>query len=175
MGLSLGGSTGGTSESKTGTASSTATPTYSGDQTGLQALLSKVFSSLLPATADGGISPNVQAVQTAGADEINKTSSGLGDRMNRFLAQRGFGKSGATGKAALQTEIGRESALGANASAASGLQLGQNSTALSDALGFAFANPGGTKTGTTSETGDTSGWGTSAGASFSLGKLLGLG
>lgn len=164
------GSTTGTS---TGSTADTKTPTYTGDQSGLQALLSKVFSSLLPAAADGGISPNVQATETAANDQINKSSSTMGDRMNRFLAQRGFGKSGSTGKAALSTELGRESALGANASAAAGQQLQQNNTSLADALQFAFTNPGsqatGTSTGTTAGTSSGSGFGVGVGAKGSFG------
>jgi hypothetical protein len=125
--------------------------------------------------ASGGLSPNVQATETAGADQINKTSAGLGDRMNKFLAARGFGKSGAAGSSALQTEIGREGALGTNASAAAGTQIGENNTLLSDALGFAFANPGqtaagstsGATSGTTSGATSGSGFGISAGGSVS--------
>jgi len=162
MGLSLGGQAGGSSNTTTGSGTATAnssgtsaaTPTYTGEQSSLQSMLSQVFSSLLPAASSGGISPNVQAVQTAGADQINKTAAASGDKMNRFLASRGFGQSGQVGQSELQTELGRQAALGANASAASGLQLAQNNTALQDALTFAFQNPG--KTGTTSDTGTTS-------------------
>jgi hypothetical protein len=106
-------------------------------------------------------------MQTAGADQINKTSAGLGDRMQKFLAQRGFGKSGTSGKVALQGELGRESALGANASAASALQLQQNNTMLSDALQLAFSKIG--QTSATTGTANSSGWGTSTGYSTSLG------
>src|ERR1035438_6016572 len=129
-------------------------------------MLSQMFSQFfLPGLTSGAISPNVQAMQTAGADQINKTSAGLGTRMQNFLAQRGFAKSGTSGKVALQGELGRESALGANASAASALQLQQNNTMLSDALNLAFSKIGQTTTGTA----NSSGWGTSTGYSTSLG------
>jgi hypothetical protein len=159
--LGISGGVGGSSGTTSGTSSGTKTNTYSGDQSGLQSTLASIFQSLSPSLASGGISPNVQAMQTAGADQINKTSAGLGDRMTKFLAARGFGSSGTSGKTALQGELGRESALGANASAASGLQLQQNNQSLQDMLGFAFANPGQNTTGVTS--------GTSSGTSYGVG------
>jgi hypothetical protein len=162
IGVSGGAATGGTSSSTTGSESNT----YSAGQTSLQDMLSQMFSQFfLPGLTSGAISPNVQAMQTAGADQINKTSAGVGDRMQKFLAQRGFAKSGTSGKVALQGELGRESALGANASAASALQLQQNNTMLSDALNLAFSKIGQTTTGTA----NSSGWGTSTGYSTSLG------
>jgi hypothetical protein len=170
MGLNFGGQSAQQSASTSGTSNSTSTPTYTSDQSGLQTMLSSLFKTLMPAATSGSISPNVQAMQTAGADQINKTSAGLGDRMQKFLAQRGFGSSGTSGKVALQGELGRESALGANASAASGLQLQQNSTMLADALAMAYANPGavksGTDSGTSSGTSSGSNWGASAAAAF---------
>lgn len=166
MGASFSAAKAGSNSTTTGSGTATAnaagtksgqdTSTYSGQQTDLQTMLSQVFASLLPSTASGGISPNVQALQTAGANSINSTAASSGDKMNRFLASRGFGQSGQVGQSQLQTELGRQSALGANASAASGLQLQQNNTALQSALNFAFANPGKSSTGSTTDTGTTS-------------------
>ncbi len=168
-----GATSGSTSGTSSGTTADTKTPTYTPGQSGAQTGLAQLFQSLLPSLSSGGISPNVQAMQTAGADQINKTSSGLTDRMNRFLAQRGFGSSGSTGKVALQGELGRESALGANASAASGLQLQQNNTSLADLLAFAFANPGSASTGMS--TGATSGTSSGSGFGVGVGSQLGFG
>src|ERR1039458_5307095 len=110
VGVSGGAATGGTSSTTSGT--NTEQNTYSAGQTSLQDMLSKMFAQFfLPGLTSGAISPNVQAMQTAGADQINKTSAGLGDRMQKFVAQRGFGKSGTSGKVALSGELSRESAL----------------------------------------------------------------
>jgi hypothetical protein len=131
----------------------------------MQSTLASLFQSLAPSLASGTLSPATQATETAGADQINKTSAGLGDRMTKFLASRGFGSSGTTGKVALQGELGRESALGANASAAAGNQLQQNSQSLAEMLGFAFANPGSSTTGNSSGTTTGASSGTAYGVS----------
>jgi hypothetical protein len=144
----LGGLIGGTGNKKTetGQSSASATPTYTAGQTGLQGALEKVLSTLLPGVASGEKSQNVQALETAGAEGVNRNYVTLGDRMNRFLAARGFGKSGKVGAAALETELGRQGALAKNATDAAGLQLDQNNELLSNALRFAFANPGSSTT-----------------------------
>ena len=157
MGLSMGGT------NTSSTANATQTPTFSAAQTSLQGLLSGALSSLLPQVSSGGISPNVQATETQSANQINQNYSSMGDRMNKFLAARGFGQSGSTGKAALQTELGRQGALAGNASSAAGQQLNLDSTYLSDALMAAYAVPGSVNTGNTS--GNSSGWGVSASGS----------
>jgi hypothetical protein len=168
VGLGLGGSTGGTSSSST--ANSNTTPTYSQGQSQVQGLLSSLMTTLLPSVGNGSMSPNVAATTTANADQINQNYSAMGDRMNKFLAARGFGQSGTTGTTALKTELGRQSAQGANLAAGAGNQLGLDSTYLSDALQLAFANPGNTANGSTSGTGSQ--WGVSAGAGI---KIPGLG
>jgi hypothetical protein len=94
--------------------------------------------------------------------------------MNRFLASRGFGASGQTGQAGLQTELARQSALGANASSAGALQLNQNNTALSDALNFAFNTPGASNTGSATASGTSSNWGFGAGASAGFTGIPGV-
>jgi hypothetical protein len=151
MGLSFGGT------SQNSNASSTATPSYTSAQSGLQSTLASLFQTLLPGAQSGGISPNVQATETAANNQTNQTAAGLGSRMTKFLASRGFGSSGTTGTTALQGELSRESQLGANASAASGQQLAQNNTMLQDSLAAAYANPGSSNTGTNS--GSSSGYG----------------
>lgn len=160
MGLSLGGS----KQSSTG--SSTSTPTYSGTQSGIQSLLAGVLGTLVPSMATGAISPNVAGTEASGADQINKTYTALGDRMNKFLASRGMGQSGVSGKAQLDTELGRAGAIAGNTNAAAGNQLGLNSSLLSDALMFAFANPGSSSAG--QQSGSSSNWGASGALSFGL-------
>jgi hypothetical protein len=159
VGFSLGGSYGSTSSNSSSTGSQA--PTYSGNQSSLQSALAALFQTLAPSMTTGGISPNVAAVQTQNADTINKSYSAMGDRMNRFLAGRGFGQSGETGKAQLQTELGRQGALAGNNSNAGQMQLGLGSSLLSDALMYAFANPGqfSTATGSGSSSGFSVGGG----------------
>ena len=163
MGLQLGGlglSGGATENSNSSTASKTST--YSGLQNSLQASLASVLEQLMPSVGSGTLSPNVQATETANANQINQNYSSLGDRMTKFLASRGFGKSGTTGKVAEQNELARQGALATNASNAAGTQLGLDQSYLSDALGFAFANPGYFSTGS------------SSGSSFGVGVGAGL-
>lgn len=159
MGFSLGGSYGSTSSNSQSNQSQA--NTYSEGQKDLQDSLAKAFQSFLPGVTGGGTTPNVAAVQTQNADTINKSYGGLGDRMTRFLASRGFGSSGETGKVALQTELGRQGALAENNSAAAGLQLNQNSSWLQQALQFAFNQIGGSAASTGS--GSSSGFSLGAG------------
>jgi hypothetical protein len=158
MGLSLGGS----SSNSQGTDSSQ--NTYTPGQSALQDSLMQAFSKLLPGVASGSMSPNVTAMQTGNADQINKSYDAVGTRMNRFLAARGFGQSGETGKAQLQTELGRQGALGANASNAAGQQLNFDQSLLNDSLLAAFNKVG--TTGSQAQSGSSSNWGASASAAF---------
>jgi hypothetical protein len=181
MGLGLGGSHGSSTNTTTGSGTATgtssgtsdATSTYGSLQNALQTTLANLFQRLLP--DQSGVSQNVQALQTAGADQINRAAQGSSDRTTQFLASRGFGQSGQTGQAQLQNELARQSALGQNASAAAKMQLDQNQQTLANALQFAFANPGqskvtsdtGTTTQNTTETSNSSG--TSFGGKVSFG------
>jgi len=151
MGLNFGGT------STNSTASGSTAGTYSPAQSSLQNSLMQALSQLLPATANGSVSPNVANMETANASQINQQYNGMGDQMNRYLAARGFGQSGQTGQAAEQTNLAREGALASNTSAASGQQLGLDSTLLSDSLSAAFQQIGNTSQGTTA--GSSSGWG----------------
>ena len=108
--------------------------------------------------------PGTVAQETQADDQINKTSSGLTDRVNAFLAQRGFGKSGATGTATLQGELGREGAIGNEAATADAQQNTLNSTNLLAALNYAFTSLGSSSSGASS--GNSSGWGFGGGASI---------
>lgn len=159
------GISGGYQSSSTKTSSSgSQANTYSPEQTALQTGLSKLFSSLLPGIASGTMTPDVTAAKTGAADSINKTYSGLGDRMNRFFASRGFGQSGTAGKAALQTELGRAGAIGTNEANFAGIQLDQNNKLLTDALAAAYQTLGSSFT--QQGTGNSSGWG--IGSSFGM-------
>ena len=158
MGLSFG------SQKSQSTATNQQDAKYSEGQTGLQDTLLSAFQSLLPGLKSGGISPNVTAIQTQNADTINKTSAGMGERMQKFLAGRGFGQSGEGGKAQLQTELGRVGALAGNNAAAGQMQLNQNSTLLSDALAAAYKAMGYTGTETSNSKGSK--WGASGSVAF---------
>jgi hypothetical protein len=120
----------------------------------------------LTAKDTGTLTPGTTAMETQAADQINKTSGGLTDRVNKFLAQRGFGKSGQTGKATLQGELGREAALGSNAATFAGQQQALNSQSLLAALNYAFTSLGQTAFG--KSTGSSSQWGVSGGAGVAL-------
>ena len=158
MGLSLGGSYGSSDSKSTGTSANTYTP----GQSDLQTTLTKAISTMLPGVTSGGISPNVQAMQTQNANTINKTDTGLASRMQKFLSQRGFGQSGESGKVALQSELGRESDLAANNSGAAATQVSQNNGWLSTALNAAFNAIGGSGSSTGSSSGFQVGGGASA-------------
>lgn len=140
--------------------------TYTPEQSSLMASLGNYFQGLIPSLSSGTLSPDVQAQKTASADTINKNSSSLGDRMNRFLSSRGYGKSGVAGKAQLDTELGRQGDLAANESSFAGLQLGQNTQSLLAALNFAMNPTGQTSSGTSS--GSQSGFQAGASAAFAF-------
>ena len=162
MGLSLGGSYGSSKSSATG--SNTTANTYSGDQSGLQSDLGKSLSTNLKAADAGSMTPGVVAQKTAAADTINKTSSGLMDRVQSFLSARGFGKSGAAGQATLQSELGRESDLAANEANFAGVQQGVNTQNLMASLNYAFQQLGMTEAGSSS--GKSSGYKVGVSAGF---------
>jgi len=164
MGLTLGGSSGGTTSSSTG--NSTTNKTFSPGQSSLQDQLGSSLATNLKASDSGTMSPGVTAQKTQAADTINKTSSGLTDRVNQFLAARGFGKSGATGQATLQGELGRESQLAGNEANFAQVQQGVNSQNLLAALNYAFTQLGQTASG--ASTGDSSSWGVNAGVGLGL-------
>jgi len=138
-------STSSQTSSGTGTTAGSTTPTYSGAQGGLQGALAQTLQQLL---AQGGNSPQLQAQETNSANQINQNYSSLGTTMNRFLASRGFGNSGAVGTSALQTQIARQNSLAGNTAAYGATALSDLSTSLSQALQFAFANPGSSTAGT---------------------------
>ena len=168
MGFSMGGSSQKSQQQQT--SSGTTANTYSPDQTTLQTTLAGGLGNLLSGVFSGSTSPDVTAMKTASADTINKNYSSLGDRINRFLAARGFGKSGTAGQNALQTELSRQGDLATNESNFAGLQLQQNAQSLLAALNFALT-PMGTSTNSSQfGSGSSSGsnWGFDASASFAL-------
>jgi hypothetical protein len=162
MGLSLGGSYGSTNQSAT--SSSNLSNKYGAGQTQVQDQLGTNLSSDLAASASGAETPGVVAQKTAAADTINKTSGGTLDRISAALAARGFGKSGTTGKATLQTELGRQANLAGNEANFAQVQQGVNAQNLMAALNYAFQSMGQTASGTS--TGSTSGFSVGGGAGF---------
>jgi hypothetical protein len=163
MGAMLGGSYGSTNSQSTSSSNANTANTYAPGQTGLQSQLGTSLSQNLAASDSGTLTPGTTAMQTSAADQINKTSSGLTDRVNQFLAQRRFGKSGQTGTATLQGELGRESQLGTSAATFAGQQQTLNSTNLLAALNYAFSSLGTTQAATGATQGSGSGWGISGG------------
>lgn len=167
MGASLGGSYGSTSSQAT--SSSNLNKTFSAPQTLVQNQLGGNLSNDLAAANQGTLSPGVTAQKTQAADSINTEAGGLQDRVTKFLAARGFGKSGETGKATLQGELGRQAALGNNEANFAGQQNTLNQANLLAALNYAFNSLGQSATGSTS--GDSSGWGISAGVGVGKGGV----
>jgi hypothetical protein len=117
------------------------------------------------------MSPNTRAVTTAAAGDINQNYQTAGDAVQKSLAQRGFGRSGASGKATLQTELGRQAALAGNESAGAKSQLDQNNQSLLAALNYALTGMGSTttSTGTQNESGQATGSQTTFGAQAGFG------
>lgn len=175
MGLALGGSTGGTSSSSNSSSSGSTSNVYSPGQTSLQSMLTSALGTDVAAGTSGQLSPGVQAGETNAADQINKTSSGLSSRVNNFLASRGFGSSGTSGQMNLQEELGRQSALGANAANFAQVQQNANSTNLLAALNNAFTSLGTSSAATGSSSGKSSSWGVNAGAGFGVPGLASAG
>lgn len=168
MGLNFGG---GSSQSSTNqSATQNANKTFSGSQTSLQDQLGTSLSKDLSATDSGTTSPGVTAEQTQSADAINKTSDGLAGRMQRFLAARGFGSSGESGKVQLGNELQRQSDLANNNANFAQVQQNANSTNLLAALNYALTNLGTTAASSTSgsSSGSNSTWGASASAAFAF-------
>jgi hypothetical protein len=174
MGLSLGGSYGQTTSSSTGSSTTSQKNAYAPGQTAVQGQTGTTLSRDLAAANAGTLSPGTTAMETNAADQINKTSSGLTDRVNQFLAQRGFGKSGQTGQTALQGELGRESQLGTNAANFAGMQTNLNQQNLLAALNYAFTSLGTTAASSGVSSGKGTDWGVGAGVSASV-PIPGLG
>lgn len=176
MGYAMGSSTqNDTLTNATQNSAGSNTNSYSTAQSSLQNQLMQAFASMLPATANGGLSPNVQNMETANANQINENSQSVGTQMNRYLAARGFGKSGTMGEAAEQTQLGRASALGANASAASGTQLSFDQSLLSDSLAAAFTSMGSTATANSQNYSNVYGTGSSSSGGGGLNLTFGGG
>lgn len=153
LGALLGGLSN-TTAARTGTSSGTygssgsTTPTFSPIQSGLQAATGTALENEI---TNG---PNITPLATSGTNSINQTYQSIGDRLQQSLSSRGFGNSGASGSAALQTELGRAGSVGSLQSNLEGYALQQQQNALAQATGFGFAAPGST----------TSGGGTSSGS-----------
>lgn len=125
----------GTGSSMYGSSGST-TPTFSPIQSGVQAATGNALENEV---ANG---PNITPLATSGTNSINQTYNSIGDRLQQSLSSRGFGNSGASGTASLETNLGRAGAVGGLQSNLEGYALQQQQTALGQATGFGFAAPG---------------------------------
>jgi hypothetical protein len=96
--------------------------------------------------------PDLTPAMTAGTNAINTTYKGIGDSLQQSLASRGFGNSGASGTAALQTGIAKGGAVGNLQAQLQAAAQQQQLQALSTATGFGFAAPGQTSSGSNSGT-----------------------
>jgi hypothetical protein len=155
----------------TSSGTQTSSNSFSPAQTSLQSSLMAALNSLM----GGSASPAIQGAQTQSADQINSEYSSMGDRMNRFLAARGFGSSGQVGSTALKTELGRQSSLAGNTATYGQMGLNEMNTALSDSLTAAFASPTTTTTsnGTQTNSGNLAG-GAMSGAGGALAGMAPL-
>ena len=168
MGLSLGAAQGGQNAQSTSATSGNVANTYSPWQTLLQGNLGGTLSTLLSGMSTGTNSPDVQAVGNQNANQIDQTYQGVQQNLNKTLAARGFGQSGATGSTALQTQLGRAGALANNTSNTAGLQLNQNASFLTDSLMAAFNSMGQTNAQSTAAQSSGSEWGTSEGVGVGI-------
>ena len=167
------GIAGNTKAARTGMQTSTSTDTTNGTQThsysptqmALQGTTAGALSNLITR------GPDLTPAMTTGTEAINNTYKGIGDSLSQSLAARGFGNSGASGTAALQTGIARGAAVGNLQAQLEAAAQAQRLQALQTATGFGFANPNTTTTGTDTRT--TNGTYTNPG-SATAGGLSGL-
>lgn len=136
------GGLGATQAARTGTQSGTSsstgssTPQFNPLQTGMQGTISTALNKYLTS------GPDTTPMMTAGTDAINKTYKGIGDRLQESLSARGFGNSGPSGTAALQTELGRAGDIGSLSSNLQSWAAQNQLQALGLGNQFAFAAPG---------------------------------
>lgn len=121
------------------TTTSTAAPSYTPAQMNLQTDLGSTLDTALS-------NPLGTPAGSQGIDAINKSTTGLGDSMNRYLASRGFTNSGTSGYNQQQIQSQRVGQIG-------NLSSSLYSSTLPQALNFAFENP--TRTTTTVAPGNT--------------------
>ena len=168
MGALLGGvsnTTGARTGYNTGATSTSgsSTPTFSPLQSALQGSTAGALQNYITR------GPNLTPALTAGTENINETYKGIGDRLQQSLASRGFGNSGASGTAALQTETGRAGAVGGLQSQLQQAAMQQQLQALGQASSFGFAAPGSTNTGSSSTAGSFTNPGSAAAGTLSGG------
>ncbi len=148
------GIAGNTNAARTGTQNSTSTDTTNGTQTNSYS----PTQMALQGTTAGALSnlitrgPDLTPAMTTGTQTINDTYKGIGDSLSQSLAARGFGNSGASGTAALQTGLARGAAVGNLQAQLQAAAQQQRLAALQAATGFSFANPNRTTTGTETKT-----------------------
>ena len=162
--LSGSGGLGFGSQSGKSSSSGTSSTTYSPLQSALQSTLGSVFGNLVPSLATGANPADVTAAETTSANQINTTDTGLTGRLTKFLASRGLGSSGQTGKVALSGELQRESDLANNSGNFASTALNYGSNLLTQALGYAFSGLGQTQS--QSGTSSQSGFGVSIGGGY---------
>ena len=127
-----------TSTTGSNSSSGASSPTFSSGQTAMQGSLGNALQNEI---TNG---PDITPLATSGTNAINQTYQGIGDRLNESLSSRGFGNSGSSGTAALQTQLGRAGAVGDLQSNLQGYAMQQQQTAMGQGLGYSFAAPGST-------------------------------
>lgn len=146
----------------TGSTTGGSSPTFNPNQTAMQGTVGSALSNEI----QNG--PNITPLATSGTNSINKTYQGIGDRLQQSLSSRGFGNSGASGSAGLQTELGRAGAVGDLQSNLQGYALGQQQTALGQGLGYSFATPGSTYSSSTGSSGSSYGTSVAPGSTLAV-------
>jgi hypothetical protein len=110
----------------------------------------------------------VQPARMAARDQVNKTYTGLADRVRQQFLTTGGGRSGKAGQAELEGELGRSGALTDvdNTAAVQASQLPLTAAGLAEQfLGIDLGQTSsGNQTTTASGTGSESGWGVNASA-----------
>jgi hypothetical protein len=155
-----------TQGSSSGTSASA--KTFSPQQSGLQAQIGDVLSSMLTGAGNGTISPEIQSMETNSADQINQNYSAMGKNLSNYYASRGYGTSGVSGQTQLQNQLSRQGALASNSSNYAGMQLQQNDASLLAALNYAMDPMGTTGSTSTNSSSTTNTQGSSQGSNFGV-------
>jgi hypothetical protein len=116
-------------------------PTYTAGQAALQSEAQSTLSQALNGT-------NLTPLQVQGAQQINQSYQGMGDRLLQSLSSRGFAKSGLIGSEQLQTNLAQAGAQGNLQNSLESYAAQHQLDAVNAAGNIAFRNPTTTSTST---------------------------
>lgn len=164
MGLSFGGG----SSSGTQQSNQNQNYVYSGPQQSLQSQLGGTLAQDLGAASSGSLSPGVLAGETSADNQINQSGQAALTRTQQQLAARGFGPSGQTGQATLQSALNTQNNIADETGVAQQQQQNLNTSNLLAALNYAFTSLGQNGSSSGSSSGSNFNWGASGAAAFGI-------